>query len=79
MLQIMLYGYNCRLAFLNRYFLAHYGILCCMDIIVGTPPYVPDVTSAVDTSNFDVDDSDFRPNVRAQCFVQIFYYYTCYK
>ncbi|ELU12541.1 hypothetical protein CAPTEDRAFT_117931 [Capitella teleta] len=25
-------------------------------------PYVPEVTSASDTSNFDVDDSDFRPN-----------------
>ena len=27
------------------------------------PPFTPEVSSATDTSNFDVDESDFRPNV----------------
>lgn len=29
----------------------------------GTAPFVPEVSSPYDTCNFDVDDSDFRPNV----------------
>jgi len=32
-------------------------------IISGQAPYVPEVSSPYDTCNFDVDDSDFRPNV----------------
>lgn len=34
-----------------------------VSIIVGPAPFVPAVSSPSDTSNFDVDDTDFRPNV----------------
>lgn len=32
----------------------------CVASSTVTPPYVPDVKSATDTSNFDVDEADLR-------------------
>lgn len=36
---------------------------CLVLIVVGPAPFIPAVSSPSDTSNFDVDDTDFRPNV----------------
>ena len=32
-------------------------------VVSADPPFIPTVSSPSDTSNFDVDESDFRPNV----------------
>lgn len=34
------------------------------------PPYIPEVSSASDTSNFDVDIDDSRANVRTKLFLK---------
>lgn len=34
------------------------------------PPYIPEVSSASDTSNFDVDIDESRANVRTKLFLK---------
>ena len=42
----------------------HSEIIICL-IISGDPPYMPEVSSATDTSNFDVDIESSKANVSA--------------
>lgn len=50
--------------------LAHEDVTIC-SIITGDPPYIPEVSSATDTSNFDVDIESSKANVSNICKVLV--------